>query len=126
MNYNLSVNLLKLKNTCVIDVESKSTGVVKKGIFIPINDNDLYVSLDDTLNVRGLLLSLAAWELKEKSKYGDTHLVKQAFSKEFRETLSDEEIKSMPILGNMKEIERLNTKESVASVAMVSSNDVPF
>ena len=125
MNYNLNINLLKLANTCVIDVQSKATGIVKKGVFIPIEDNDLYVSLDNELNLKGLLLSLVAWELKEKGKYGDTHIIKQAFSKETRETLTEEQLKDKPILGNMKEIEKPNTLDSVSSASFVSS-EVPF
>lgn len=125
MNYNLNINLLKLANTCVIDVQSKATGIVKKGVFIPIEDNDLYVSLDNELNLKGLLLSLVAWGLKEKGKYGDTHIIKQDFSKETRETLTEEQLKDKPILGNMKEIEKPNTLDSVSSASFVSS-EVPF
>lgn len=126
MNYNLSVNLLKLTNSCVIDVESETTKVVKKGVFIPISDNDLYVSLDESLNVRGISLALTAWELREKGKYGDTHIIKQSFSKDFRESLNEEQLKSMPIIGNMKEIEKPNIEVSISPTSSVVSSDVPF
>lgn len=126
MNYNQNINLLKLKNACIITVKGKNES--KKGIFIPIEENDLYVALDESLKPKGVYLGLSSWELKEKGKYGDTHLLKQSFSKDFRETLSEEEIKNAPILGNMKPIEKTSDVSNVscAEVQVSDNDDLPF
>lgn len=126
MNYNQSINLLKLKNACIVTVKGKTT--TKKGVFIPIEENDLYVALDESLKPKGVHLGLASWELKQKGQYGDTHLLKQSFSKDFRETMSEEELKNAPILGNMKPIERTNDVSNVPvpEVSASEDDDLPF
>lgn len=126
MNYNQNINLLKLKNACIVTVKGKSA--TKKGVFIPIEENDLYVALDESLKPKGVHLGLSSWELKEKGQYGDTHLLKQSFSKEFRATMSEEELKSTPILGNMKPIEKTNDVSNVhaTEVQVADNDDLPF
>jgi hypothetical protein len=125
-NYNESINLLKLKNACVITVTGRSEK--KKGIFIPIQENDLYVSLDESLNPKSITLSIASWALKEKGQYGDTHLLKQNFSKEFREQMSEEELRNTPILGNMRPMEKADAVSNVSSteVQVPEQDDLPF
>lgn len=127
-NYTLSTNLLKMNNACVVHLESKKTGVIKRGIFIPIEENDLYESVDESLKTKGVFLSQNAWSLKTKGQYGDTHLLKQNFSKEFKEKLSDEEINNAPILGNMKPIERMKdvSNSNVPQVSASDDDDLPF
>lgn len=126
MNYNQNINLLKLKNACIITVKGKQTS--KKGIFIPIEENDLYVSIDESLKPKGVFLGIASWALKDKGQYGDTHMLKQSFSKEFREGLSEEELKNMPIIGNMKPIEKMNDVSNVPTteVSIADNDDLPF
>lgn len=103
MDYNQSVNLLKLSNACIVSVKGKTA--VKKGIFIPIEENDLHLSFDEKLQPKGVYLNMNTWELREKSQYGDTHLVKQAFSKDYRDAHEDT-ANNAPILGSMKPIQR--------------------
>lgn len=127
-SYVVSTNLLKMKNACVIHLESKKTGVTKRGIFIPIEENDLYESIDEALKPKGVFLSQNAWPLKTKGQYGGTHLLKQNFSTEFREKLTEEELNSMPILGNMKPIEKTKdvSNSNVPQVSASEDNDLPF
>lgn len=49
---------------------------------------------------KGTYMTLDVLEVKN-SKYGDTHMVKQVLSKEKYQSLSDEQKKQIPILGNM-------------------------
>lgn len=127
-NYTLSTNLLKMKNSCIIHLESKKTGVKKRGVFIPIEENDLYESIDEALKVKGVFLGLNAWKLKVKGQYGDTHLLKQNFSKDFRDNLTEEELDNMPILGNMKPIEKTKdvSNANVPEVSASDEDDLPF
>lgn len=126
MNYNQNINLLKLKNACIITVKGKTES--KKGVFIPIQENDLYVAMDESLKPKGVHLGLSSWELKQKGQYGDTHLLKQSFSKEFRELMSEDELKNTPILGNMKPIEKANDVSNipVPEVSASEEDDLPF
>lgn len=126
MNYNQNLNLLKLKNACIITVKGKTES--KKGVFIPIQENDLYVAMDESLKPKGVHLGLSSWELKQKGQYGDTHLLKQSFSKEFRELMSEDELKNTPILGNMKPLEKANDVSNipVPEVSASEEDDLPF
>jgi hypothetical protein len=46
-------------------------------------------------------LHLTAFEFREK-KYGQTHGLKASFSKQRMERMTEEELRSMPFVGNMK------------------------
>lgn len=127
-SYTLSTNLLKMKNACIVHLKSERTGVVKRGVFIPIEENDLYESLDESLKTKGVFLGINAWLLKTKGQYGDTHLLKQNFSKEFRESLTKEEIENAPIIGNMKPIEKTKdvSNTNAPEVSAFEGDDLPF
>lgn len=93
-------------------------------LIIPIKDNHLYES------ERGdIYLSLTAWE-NDKLKDGKTHLIKQSFDKEVRERMSEEEKKSIPILGDMKPIGQEKREMPTYSVeqpaASHNDGDLPF
>lgn len=124
MDYSQSINLLKLKNVLITECKGRTT--TKKGLFIPIDDNDLFVSFDENLKPKSILLNLAAWALKGEGKFGDTHLIKQSFSKEFREAMSEEEFKNQPILGNMKPIAKTESVIEVQTQVVASDDDLPF
>ena len=95
MNYSISINLMKLK-AAIADVSGK------KCIIIPIADNRLYASYDQTTNaIKSVYLSLNAWETKE-SKYGDSHSLKQQLSIEERKRMTEDELRALPFLGSMK------------------------
>ena len=123
-DYTQGIDLFKLKN--VVITECKGRTQTKKGIFIPIDDNDLQVSLDENLKVKKVFLNFVNWALNEEGKYGDTHITKQAFSEEFRSQLTEEELKQMPILGSMKPIKKAAlTIEAQTEVEAIDS-DMPF
>ena len=125
MDYSQSINVLKLNNACIVSIKGKTS--VKKGVFIPIQDNDLYVSLDENLKPKGVFLNINAWELKEKGQYGDTHLIKQAFSKDYRDA-HENVVNNAQILGNMKPIERERRNEvDINAISVdVENDDLPF
>ena len=95
MDFSVSLNLSKLKNVGITDLQGSTS--VKRCVVIPIEDNHLYVS------DKGVMLNLSAWESKQVGKYGDTHYVKQRLPKEYRDAHPDE-MKQTPIIGNMKPI----------------------
>lgn len=109
-------NLLKFKNACVISVKGKNE--TKKGVFIPIEDNHLFVSADiDTNKAKGVYIDFFAWANREPGKFGDTHMMVQSLPKEVRDKMTEKELKSLPIFGNMKPFEQPNAAGSVEAAA---------
>ena len=64
-------------------------------LVIPIEKNKLFVG------EKGIYLDLVAFDIKKQVESKDTHIVKQSFSKEEREKMTEDELKALPILGNL-------------------------
>ena len=123
MNLNGNIDLLKLSRAGTATIR----GV--KCLVIPIIENDLYVTEDESHKAKGCYLGLSVCERREVSDKGVTHYVKQRFSKEYRESHTEEEMGEKPYLGNMKpfNIERKNPAETVeAAIANTEEDDLPF
>ena len=110
-NFQGKLDFLKLKNACVISVNGKSGA--KKGVFVPIEDNGLFVTTDENNKAKGAYFNFAVFENKQVGKYGDTHMIKQSIGKDARSKMSDEEKRAIPILGNMKPMELQNASQAV-------------
>ena len=110
-NFQGKFDFLKLKNACVISVKGK-TGA-KKGIFIPVDDNSIFVSTDENNKAKSAYLDFVAFETKKLGKFGDTHMIKQSLGKDAHSKMSNEEKRAIPILGNMKPIELQNASQAV-------------
>ena len=118
-----SIDLLKLQRTGIATIR----GV--KCLCIPIRENDIYVSVDENLKAKSAYLGLSIFERREVGKYGDTHNVRQSFSKELREAAGKDELDRRPYLGNMKPliIENKNGAGSVdAPTTNTEEDDLPF
>jgi len=91
-------------------------------LIIPIESNALY------RGDKGIYLEMIAFEVKEKKDSKDTHLIKQSFSKEVRKGMTDEQLKSLPILGNMRIWDDL--PETTVNIEPVNDpleqDDLPF
>jgi hypothetical protein len=88
-----SLNLSALKHV-IMETKGKSGQV--KGVFIPLEANDLQQHENGNVYI-----NVVAFEMKEPKDYA-THIVKQSFPKEKRESMSKEEKDAQPILGNLK------------------------
>ena len=108
MNYNLRIALTKIKGAKVMDIEGKTC--TKRCVVIPIDSEEGTVQdsyegkidgLPTTKYLSDVMLNLTAFEFKEK-KYGQSHGIKASFSKKKLERTSEEELKAMPFVGNMK------------------------
>ena len=91
-----------------MDIQGKTC--TKTCIVIPIDNEDGTVQdayegkLDGQITWKPLddvQLNLTAFEFREK-KYGQTHGIKASFSKKRLERMTEEELRSMPFIGNMK------------------------
>lgn len=124
----MSNQAINLKLTALKDAgKAKLTnqrGEAVDCLIIPIKDNHLYES------ERGdIFLTVTAWE-NDKLKDGKTHLIKQSFNKEVREKMTEEERKTIPILGDMKPIgqekRELPSYSSGSVAAPQNDGDLPF
>lgn len=130
MNLTGKINLMRLEHTGVITINGKSGA--KVCVVIPVEENDIYISVDEqTGRAKGAYLGLNLYENQSESgldQYGNSHAVKQSLSKQFRETMTEEELKAKPFLGNMKPMEQVNRTSMLSTtVADVENNDdLPF
>lgn len=116
-----------MKNACIVTV--KGSRETKRGVFIPIDDNNLFISADENLKAKGAYLDFTAWENKQPGKFGDTHSIRQSLAKEIRDKMTEEELNAVPYFGNMKPFEVQNASATVnAPTAYVDENtdDLPF
>ena len=129
MNLQGKINLLKLEKTGLMTVNGRSGA--KLCVVIPVEENDIYVSRDESLKPKGAYLSINAWQSNSDSgvdQYGNSHSVKQGFSREFRERMDEEEMRAKPFIGNLRPWERKEQPIS-APTAQASADeydDLPF
>jgi hypothetical protein len=88
--FSLKLNLRQLNHALM------TTPKGTKCLMIPIVENHLFEG------EKGIYLDLVAFDIDKPKENGDTHLIKQSFSKEQREKLGPEFLKALPILGNAK------------------------
>jgi hypothetical protein len=114
------LNLLMLQGA-IMNMKSKC-GMVDC-LVIPIEKNNLFKS------EKGLYLDLIAFELSQKKENSkDTHLVKQSLSKQKRESMTEEDLKNMPILGNLSVwSDGFDSQQPNINTYPISENDdLPF
>lgn len=121
------MNLLKFRNACIVCVKGRNE--VKRGVFIPIDDNNLFISADENLKPKGAYIDFTAWENQQPGKYGDTHSIRQSLAKEVRERMTDDELKAVPYFGNMKPYTLENAAKTVEAPSVQVDEgleDLPF
>ena len=92
-NISIKINLRQLKS--IIKPFKKKDGSMVDCVVIPVDDNHLFKG------EKGIYIDLAAFEIKNKvGDSKDTHLIKQSLPKDIYESMSEEQRRAMPILGN--------------------------
>lgn len=114
------LNLLMLKGAVK---KMKAQSGEMDCLVIPIEQNNLF------RGEKGVYLDIIGFEIstrREGSK--DTHIVKQSLNKETREAMSEEQLKAMPIIGNLAVwVEGNFNQEPVASPTPIDvADDLPF
>ncbi|MCD7942309.1 MAG: hypothetical protein LUH50_20950 [Bacteroides intestinalis] len=85
--------------------------------------------MDDNSVAKSAYLDLSIFERKETGKYGDTHNMKQSFSKEYREATPKESLEKKPYLGNLKPLifdTKNGANTAIAPVQKTEKDDLPF
>lgn len=91
-------------------------------IIIPIELNRFFKS-----EKGAVYCDLMAFELKNrKPDQKDTHLVKQSFSKEVRDAMTDEQKKDQPIVGNLIVWDESGTRAEAVAAPVANEDDLPF
>lgn len=107
-NYNLTIALTKLKGAKVMEIQGKTC--TKTCVVIPIDNEEGTVRNSYESKVDGqptikfldnVQLHLTAFEFREK-KFGQTHGIKASFSKSRMDRMTEDELRAMPFVGNMK------------------------
>lgn len=116
-NYSQKQNLLALPGAFVANIQGKTAK--KRCLCIPIDEAHLYEG------EKGVYLNLNMWATKD-SKYGDSHYLTLNLPKEVRDAMTEEQKKSLPILGNVKVIELppRQLQEAVEIPAPQSNDDL--
>lgn len=111
MNLKAAIRLLKGKDGGMIEC-----------VVLPIEANNLFKG------EKGLYFKWIAFELSKPAEGSkDTHLIKQSFDKEKREEMGEEQIKALPIVGNLRVWEPREGGEPVSSMEMGFEDDgLPF
>jgi hypothetical protein len=115
------VNLLNLH--AVVKIITGQTGPVEC-LVIPISQNKLFKG------DKGIYLDIVGFEIdpaKRKEGNKNTHILKQSFSKEIREAMTEDELRSLPILGDLQVWDGTNSTEPLSSSVTQPENDpLPF
>lgn len=84
MNLEGNLNLLKMNKACIINVQGREKKVA--GLFLPIEENDIYLTRDESGKLTKALIGLNIHELREPFEDGSTHYVKFKVGKKFLES----------------------------------------
>lgn len=94
-NYKVKIDLSKLRKSSV--TELVIDGQKKKGVFIPIEDNCLYVSQ----KTGSVYLDLTAYTC-QNDRYGKTHILKQKLGGNVWRNMTEDERRNIPISGSIQ------------------------
>jgi len=120
--FKLSINLSAFKH--VLMTKKGKNGQDVKGIFIPIEINKIKPSKDG----KNIYANFIAFELKQPKDWG-THMIKQSFSKEERDKMTEEEQREQPIFGNATietYVPQADNNDLGGGAVLNSDDDVPF
>ena len=131
-NFNMKLDLSKLKNACVKELKGKSGEI--KCLIIPIDENSLYVSE----KTGSIYLDCECKEV-QNPKYDQTHYIKRRYTKEQYYQMDAEDRKNIPIIGNLSPMKEWNNNNNnngngyqqsqprvQPSQTSSNSNDLPF
>lgn len=92
-NFGIKIDLAKLNGVGVTELQGQN-GLVRC-VVIPVEANHIFVGQ------KGVYLDLCAFEMKTP-QYEATHTIKQSLPKAVRDSMTDEQRKALPIVGDLK------------------------
>lgn len=92
-NFGIKIDLAKLNGVGVTELQGQY-GLVRC-VVIPVEANHIFVGQ------KGVYLDLCAFEMKNP-QYEATHTIKQSLPKAVRDSMTEEQRKALPIVGDLK------------------------
>lgn len=138
-NYKLvgSINLARLQNVGIMNVKGQNS--TKKCIVIPIEENDIYIKVEDRTTQDGVAytsklyaLGVEVYEKREVDQHGYSHHAKVSTSKDWINNHTPQELeeRNKVYLGNFKVVEIPNSNQAAAIQAPTTEaqpdDDLPF
>lgn len=118
-NITLKLNLTQFKS--VIKPMPNASGKLIDCVVLPIEVNHFF------RGEKGVYVDLIAFELKNKKEgMKDTHSLKQSFSKEYLESLTQDEKNALPFLGGLMVWDENYQSEKPPIVQTDPESDLPF
>ena len=111
------INLTDLVS--VLTSRKGKDGKMIEGVFIPIENNNLFKS--DKGNV---YMDFTSFPLKSPKEGGDTHVVKLSVPKDLFEAMTDDQKSEIPLIGNIKVWEGGAQEKDVPETG--PEDDLPF
>ena len=118
---NMNVNLMKLSRVGVASIKGL------KCVVLPIEQNDIFISLNDNGKAKSAYLNITAWaNLNGVNQFGNSHMVKQSFSEDFTKTHA-EYCQNANIRSNGKPVKSVRRDDDVhAEPVAPEESDLPF
>ena len=109
-NLSITINIANIRGAVVRNIQGKNQAM--PCVVIPIDKDTMFVG------EKGVYIDLVAFPIKEEYIRGEsdnrTHSIKQSFSREYRDKLSDAERKELPYIGNVSVLKRQSITDKVA------------
>lgn len=96
-NFKIRVDLLKLKGSFMRNLQGQTT--TKRCLIIPVDENENIFTGE-----KGCYLNLTAIRMQEEH-FSETHCIKGDYPREYREKLTREQLRELPIFGGMKPVQ---------------------
>lgn len=119
MRLNIKLDLKKLANASLVKLKGKTA--TKNCLVIPVDDAHLYVG------EKGVYLDITAYPYADKNG-NPKHLLKQSFPKEVFQSFTEEQVKALPILGDVEqwETKTLQPETTMDMDPLDENDDLPF
>lgn len=132
-----SINLARLQNVGIMNVKGQTS--TKKCVVIPIEENDIYIKVEERTTQDGVpytsrlyALGVEVYEKRETDQHGYSHHAKLSTSKEWidKHTPKELEDRNKVYLGNFKAVEIPSTNQAATVQAPFAEaqmdDDLPF
>ena len=123
-NFGIKIDLLKVKGAFVRNLKGKTA--TKRCLIIPVDEADGMF-----LGEKGCYLNMTAIEI-QNPQFNDTHGIKVEIDKAKREQRTEDELKAIPFIGNLRPLREkpqptMNvTGEVDAAMFAENTDDLPF
>lgn len=127
-----TLNFGKLDSVGVMNIKSQKTGVVKKCLVIPIEENDIYIKVEEKTSQKGeryvsrlYTMGIEILEKREQDQWGNTCYMKVGTSKEWidKHTPQELEARNKIYLGNLKPVAIQSSNQADTMEAPFAESD---